>query len=109
MLKGRLTCAGELNVGGEVMTGIFIECAPKDLRDHAKILYCDVKVQAVKLEETADHKFKPCPFCGGVAEEHQTSDHNDDTVIECQNDTCGARIHLENAILARRSWNRRLL
>jgi hypothetical protein len=48
MLKGRLCAAGELNVDGDIMTGVFIEVSREDLRNHVNILYCDVEVRAAK-------------------------------------------------------------
>lgn len=45
MLKGRLCSAGNLNVDGDNVIGIFIECSREDLRNHSKMLFTDVEVR----------------------------------------------------------------
>ena len=39
MIKGQVIRAGTMDVNGETITGVFVECEISELRDNEKILY----------------------------------------------------------------------
>jgi hypothetical protein len=74
MLKGRLCAAGELNVDGDIMTGVFIEVSREDLRNHVHILYCDVEVHAAKAGGAPAEQTNNIDYAAALQAYHEYED-----------------------------------
>jgi hypothetical protein len=74
MIKGKLINAGTMNVEGELLNGIFIECSTDELRNNVHCLYQEVEVRAASTtgavaNEPPTAAGTPCQECQAVDSE----------------------------------------
>ena len=47
-IRGKLTMAGTMNVDGEQLTGVFVECSIEELRSNRLNMYSEVEIKPVE-------------------------------------------------------------
>ena len=70
MINGHMTHAGDLEIDGEKLTGVFVLCTFDDLRMAVRMLFNDITVgkstkkPCIECEQNKDSGMNFCAYCG---------------------------------------------
>ena len=70
MINGNMTHAGNLEIDGEKLTGVFVLCTVDELRNAGNMIFEDVTINkstkkpCIECEQNKDSGMNFCAYCG---------------------------------------------